>query len=104
MIRSLLMLLLLLAITAGMIALSRVFGREVNLRWNPNPTSDEVTGYRVYRGIDLIVTTPATSAPANVETGDVLSLVAVNTAGVSDPALYTVPPPPLDRAGWVVTA
>lgn len=101
MIRSLLMLLLLLAITAAMVLVA--WGRDVTLRWNPNPEPD-IIGYRVYRGIDMLVETAATSAPASVETGDVLGLVAYNTAGVSDPALYTVPPPPLDRAGWILTA
>lgn len=100
--RSSLLLLLLATLPVG-----EVIGRDVTLRWNPNPSADEVTGYRVYRGIDMVVETSATSAPASVETGDILSLVAVNSAGVSDPALYTVPPPPpppLDRTGWIASA
>lgn len=111
--KSFLMLLLLLAITFGMIALSRVFGGEVRLIWLPN--NGPVTGYRIYRGIDLI----ATVADPAVVDGRIttkitlpdepvtLGLVAYNSGGQSDAALLHLIPVTIetspDLQNWTAT-
>lgn len=101
MIRSFLMLLLLLAITAAMIAFS--WGREVRLTWNANP--EPSVHYNLYRGEELLASTGETFAIADLTTGDAVTLTAANAAGESDPTPpLIIGPPPLAREGWIITA
>ena len=89
------MLFLLLAITAGMIALSRAFGGEVTLRWNPNPAEELVSSYRIYRGTDLLSTVAGTTTSTKITLPDepvTLGLVAVNSLGTSPAALLHLIP------------
>lgn len=46
--------LLMLLWAVFIMAASRCQGVEVVLAWNPNPESDAVTHYRVWRGLDLL--------------------------------------------------
>lgn len=118
MIRSLLMLLLLLAITYAVIVMSRAMGAEANFRWNPN-TEPDIAGY-----ILLVGNAPGEwtreIAVGNVSTATVnhlasatlyhASIKAVNIAGMeseeSTPITFTTAAevPPMERSGWVATA
>jgi hypothetical protein len=73
---------------------SRCHGAEVKLLWNPNPATDLVIEYRIYRGIDLLAKSTTTSVIVNLPTDvrSTLALRAVNTRGESDPALLTLIP------------
>jgi hypothetical protein len=73
---------------------SRCKGAEVKLLWNPNPITDAVTEYRIYRGIDLLARTADTSVIVDlpVDQRSTLSLRAVNSKGESDPAHLTLVP------------
>jgi hypothetical protein len=73
---------------------SRCKGAEVKLLWNPNPVTDVVTEYRIYRGIDLIAKTSDTSVIVDLpaDQRSTLSLRAVNSKGESDPANLTLVP------------
>lgn len=66
--------------------------RPVKLAWNPNPESENVTAYRLYRGIDLVATATGTTVTADLNSGDVVHVRAVNSVGESGPSnTVTIP-------------
>lgn len=97
MIRSFLMLMLLLAITAGMIALSRVCGEEIKLSWKQADSQYPATQWNIYRIHPLprmqIAVAEMTHAYVTANNGDKIVITAVNVAGESD-----------DSAPWIVCA
>jgi len=69
-------------------------GREVTVRWRANPVSEEVVGYRVWRGDTVLADVATTSATVEAETGDVLTLTAYSMFKESPKSIpYLVPPP-----------
>lgn len=95
MIRFILMLLLLLAITAGMIALSRVFGEEIKLSWKQAPSQYPTTQWNIYRIHPLprvqIAVSEMEHAYVDANEGEKLVVTAVNEGGESN-----------DSAPWIV--
>lgn len=89
------MLLLLLAITAGMIALSRVMGGEVRLSWKQAPTEYPVSQWNIYRIHPLpriqVGVAETNHAYIDANEGDKLVVTAINEGGESD-----------DSAPWIV--
>ena len=67
---------------------------ECKLAWNPAPSAELVTSWKVYRGIDLLatVTEPSATLDLAADLRSTLSIVAINTAGSSPPAILTVVP------------
>jgi len=82
-------------------------GGEVTLAWDANQPTEQVTGYRLYLGLDLLaeVAAPATQATVTLPDGPCeVSIVAVNAAGTSPPAslkvAYIVDQDTVDLRAW----
>ncbi len=90
-------LLILLALAATLTA------RPVKLRWNPNPPDDNVTEYRVFRGLEELGRINGTTITVEANTGDVLHVIAANAYGISEPSdPVTVPALPTNPTGLEV--
>lgn len=90
-------LLILLALAATLTA------RPVKLRWNPNPPEENVTEYRVFRGLEELGRINGTAITVEANTGDVLHVIAANAYGISEPSdPVTVPALPTKPTGLQV--
>lgn len=81
--------------------------RPVSLAWNANPSTENVSTYRVWRGGNVLVGTSATPAATfDLNTGDRITVSAVNSFGESlQSAAVIIPPPPdmIQRSEDLVT-
>jgi hypothetical protein len=92
MMRSVTMLFLLLCITACMVKCA--WSAECKVEWDAAPVAEQVTKWRIYRGLVLLTETTTASATLDLPADalSTLSVVAVNVAGTSSPASLTVIP------------
>lgn len=90
------------------IAFSRAHGAECSLTWDPPPPAQQVTSWKIYRGIELLQTVTSNSATLDLPDNQTstLAVVAVNSVGSSLPATITVTPAiPMDSsdlADWQI--
>lgn len=79
--------------------------RSVTLAWDANAPADQVTGYEVQVDGKTIQQVEGTTAQVTIpDTKCVVSVVAVNIAGKSEPASLSVPPTPANPKGLRITA
>ena len=72
------------------------------LAWDANPGT--VSGYTLYRNGTALPLVTGTTATIEAEPGDLIAIAAVSTTGISSDQSPPIimPPPSLDRTGWVI--
>jgi len=86
-------------ILAGWLALTLIelaLARPVSIAWEQAEASPPVSGWRIWRGVELIGTSTVPSATVEISNEETtLTVTAINSAGESLPSAPLVIPPPM---------
>ena len=81
---------------ATLLMLSTAHAREVAIAWDAAPASEQVVGWRVWKGIELIAASNVPSAALSIGNEETtITVTAINSVGESAHSEPLVIPPPM---------